>query len=170
MTREVLTKQAISFLEKAFSGLDENNFIIEPTWQIDHLCYRTTSEENYIAINSHIAKFASLLIESDVNGRMISTFKLTTPIIFRNWKIDLIEVPAPKKGKIVAEGFEHFEVVCDLSFDEIKNRYRNFKFDDSGLSKELNQELEFPFNGFAVKFHHLSLEAVIKIEKLPPKI
>lgn len=95
---------------------------------------------------------------------MISTFKLNTPIVFNEWEIDLIEVPAPKMNKKVDDGFEHFEIVCDITFDEIKNRYHKFRFDESGLAKDFNHELEIPFDEFAVKFHQVSLESVINLE------
>ncbi|MBX3040433.1 MAG: VOC family protein [Bdellovibrionaceae bacterium] len=156
--------QARDFLERAFAEFERKAFSIEDHWHIDHLCYRTSTQELYLSTKKKFASFAELLVESEVNGRLISTFKLTSPLVFREWEIDLIEVPAPKKGKIVADGFEHLEIVCDLPFDQIKSRYPQCRFEESGLSKGFNQELEIPFGGFAVKFHHLSLESVIALE------
>lgn len=167
MTFNEISTQANNFLNMAFAELRVNNFTLEEHWHIDHLCYRTSTQENYLSTKRRFEQFSRLLIESEVNGRFISTFKLPTPIIFNDWAIDLIEVPAPKVGKITIDGFEHFEVVCDLTFDEIKSRYAQCQFDESGLSKDFNQELEISFNGFAVKFHHISLESVINIEANP---
>lgn len=164
MTLEKMTVQATEFMNMAFAELKRNDFVLDKHWPIDHLCYRTSTEKNYQAAKKSFAKFAKLLIESEVNGRLISTFKLPCPIIFGSWEIGLIEVPAPKAGKVTAEGFEHFEVVCDLSFDEIKERYPQFRFDESGLTKDINPELEISFTGFALKFHHISLESIIKLE------
>lgn len=166
--KETLIGLANTFLQRVFDELVRHNFILEKHWHIDHLCYRTSTQENYLFIKEQFQKFSKLLIESEVNGRLISTFKLATPIVFREWEIDLIEVPAPKKGKVVADGFEHFEVVSDLTFDEIKSRYSGCRFDDSGLAKDFNQELEVVFDGFALKFHPLSLESVINIEANQP--
>lgn len=160
--------QAHLFLERAFADLDRNQFALDPHWHIDHLCYRTSTQENYLAVKGQFHQFSRLLIESEVNGRLISTFKLQTPIVFNEWEIDLIEVPAPKAGKTTQEGFEHFEVVCDLPFDQIKKRYSQCQFDESGLIKDFNQELEIPFGSFALKFHHLSLESVINVEANGP--
>lgn len=164
MNENSLHFQANDFLEKVFKELNRNNFTLEEHWHIDHLCYRTSTQEHYLLAKEKFEKFSKLLIESEVNGRLISTFKLAAPIIFGDWEIDLIEVPAPKKGKVVVDGFEHFEVVSDLDFDEIKSRYKDCKFDESGLAKEFNQELEILFDGFAIKFHPLSLESVINLE------
>lgn len=162
---ERILSRAQEFLKKTLESLKAVQFNLEKHWHIDHLCYRTSSEENYSEIKEIFSRFSRLLIESEVNGRMISTYKLHTPIVCGDWSVDLIEVPAPKKGKVTPEGFEHFEVVCDLTFTELKKRYHQFQFNDGGLSKDLNQELEFSFEGFAVKFHHLSLESVINLER-----
>ena len=156
--------QAQVFLDRAFTELEKRKFRLDLHWHIDHLCFRTSTQEKYVSIKRQFESFSKLLIESEVNGRLISTFKLASPIVFHDWEIDLIEVPAPKKGKTVADGFEHFEVVCDLPFEELKNRYSSFRLDESGLSKVFNKELEVTFAGFAVKFHPLSLESVINIE------
>ena len=117
-----LTEPALDFLALAFAELERKNFVLEKRWPIDHLCYRTSTEDNYLIIKRLFESFSKLLIESEVNGRLISTFKLEAPIVFREWEIGLIEVPAPKKGKLVTDGF-------------------------------------------AVKFHHMSLESVIEIER-----
>lgn len=159
-----ITNQAHDFLARAFADLERNNIAFDKHWHIDHLCFRTSSQENYLYTKKQFAGFSRLLIESEVNGRFISTFKLKKPIVFDDWEVDLIEVPAPKKGKVIADGFEHFEVVCDLTFDEIKSRYNQCRFDDSGLAKNFNQELEIIFDSFALKFHHVSLESVINVE------
>lgn len=165
MNESLIHKQAIDFLNQAFNELHKSDVSLEKHWHIDHLCYRTSTQENYLSTKKYFEAFSKLLIESEVNGRLISTFKLHSPIIFGDWDIDLIEVPAPKKGKDVAEGFEHFEVVCDLSFDDIRNCYSHCRFDESGLGKDFNKELKIIFNNFSVKFHHLSLESVINLEK-----
>jgi predicted metalloenzyme YecM len=145
--------------------MTEKNFSLEPPWDIDHLCYRVETEQRYLEKKAEFSNFAELLIESQVGGRMISTFKLNVPIVFRDYSIGLIELPAPKLHKTVKEGFEHIEVICDLPFFDLKTRYSNLTCDESGTKKALNKELEFNFKSGAVKFHHLSLESVIELEK-----
>ncbi len=164
MSDLLLRKQAQNFLERVFGELERNHVALEPHWHIDHLCFRTATQNDYLSTKKQFESISKLLIESEVNGRLISTYKLETPLTFDNWEIDLIEVPAPKHGKIVANGFEHIEVVCDLAFGEIKSLYRQSRFDESGLAKNFNQDLEMCFDGLAVKFHHVSLESVINIE------
>ena len=154
---------AYKFLEKIFLILEEKEIDIS-RWQIDHLCYRTSSLENYAEIKSVFSKLGELLVESDVNGRDIATYKLHEPVVFRNYTIPLVEVPAPKKGKDTPEGFEHIEVVIDIEFHEIMKKYSQFTFDTKALSKKLNPELVLKFSDCSIKFHHMSLEEVIEIE------
>jgi predicted metalloenzyme YecM len=155
--------QAHPFLDKLFSTLKKRGIDLRH-WEIDHLCYRTTDNENYEATKEKFSQLGALLIESEVNGRDIATYKLTSPVIYKGYTIPLVEVPAPKKGKITAEGFEHIEVVIDISFDELIKCYPEIDFDTKALSKELNPELVIKFGDCAIKFHHLPLEEVIKIE------
>lgn len=105
------------------------------------------------------------MIESDVNQRPISTFKLKNSIEFKNWKIDLVELPAPKKTKNTPLGFEHMEVVCDLSFLDLEKKYEHLRLDLGGLAKDFNQEFEILLGPRNLKFHHLSLSSVINMEK-----
>ena len=157
--------EAQSFLNQLFFQMKENQVFIESWWDIDHICFRVSTETEYQQYRQHFACWGECLFESEVNGRLISTFKLYQHILFENRSIDLVELPAPKKGKIVPTGFEHIEVVCEETFEELKKRFAHCQIDDSGLKKEINQELEINFDRVALKFHHLSLESLICIEK-----
>lgn len=137
---------------------------LERNWDIDHLCFRADSIDSYEQLKIEFKRYGHLLIESEVNGRPISTFKLHQPIHFKEWTIDLIELPAPKPGKIITRGFEHIEIVCDLPFDELIERYSHLPMDKKGLTKDFNQELELSLGERNIKFHHLSLESVVNLE------
>lgn len=164
MNKELFKDDALKFLDTLFSEFSSENIQLEKHWSIDHLCFRTDSDASYESFRELFKGIGKLLIESPVNGRLISTFKLNEPIQYRDWMIDLVELPAPKKGKTTKQGFEHIEVVCDLPFKEILNRFQGKTFSTSGLSKLFNQELEIELKNGAVKFHHLSLESVINLE------
>ena len=159
------TSHAHDFLQSLFLVLDKNKIVIEKNWNIDHLCYRTTTDADYVETKKYFFEFSKLLIESEVNGRLISTFKLQRPIQYQDWTIDLVELTAPKIGKQPQGGFEHIEVVVDVPFDAIKKRFAHCQFDESGLKKDFNQELEINFGAMAIKFHYLSLSSVINVEK-----
>ncbi len=156
--------EAERFLEKLNQKLNESNIFLDSHWNIDHLCYRVSTFERYKFLKSEFLKFARLMTESEVNGRPISTFKLDKPIHFGYGSIFVVELPAPKQGKIIDEGFEHIEVVSDLTFAELENRYQHVKINKSGLDKEINQELELCLGEMNLKFHPLSLESLINLE------
>lgn len=155
---------AVVFLSKIFSEVADKKIDLQFI-EIDHLCFRTESEEDYQVVCQDFAKMGELLIEAPVGGRLISTFKLYEPFEFKDIVIPLVEIPAPKPGKKVKRGFEHIECVTDASFDELIKKYSHLKPEMGALTKKLNPELEIELESGAIKFHHQSLEKVIEIEK-----
>ncbi len=158
-------RRALLFLELLFDDLAQVGVRPEAHWDIDHLCYRTSTAAEYDSLKLAFEDLGDLLIEAPVNGRLIATFKLQKAIYFRGFVIDLLELPAPKPGKLTPTGFEHMEVVCDVSFTELQDRYPGLNFDRQGLSKDLNRELELCLGPRNVKFHHASLESIIRLEE-----
>lgn len=156
--------KASVFLDKVFSRIKTINFDIK-NWPIDHICYRTSSFENYQQMKSFFESVGKLLIESEVNQRPIASYKLYNPIKYKDYTIDVVEVPAPKKDKNTIEGFEHIEFVIDESFEQIMKKYPKLNYDLKGISKTLNPELVIKFTDCCIKLHHQSLETVIEIEK-----
>lgn len=156
--------QGQHFLESLFQEIKEAGIELESHWDIDHVCYRSDSQENYQELKCSFEAFGRLLVESVVNGRLISTFKLFRPLECNGWRIDLVELPAPKTGKTTQAGFEHIEIVCDLPLSEIAQKYSHLKLDEKGLSKDYNQELEICLGERNLKFHHSSLASVINLE------
>lgn len=165
MTELEFHSQADTFLKNLFSELNAARIEIKNHWDIDHLCYRSDTEENYTLLKKSFAAFSELLIESMVGGRLIATYKLHRPVKFNDYRIDVVELPAPKKGKTVALGFEHVEVVCDIPFSELKEKYSHLNLDLGGLQKNFNREFEIILGTRNLKFHHSSLASVINIEK-----
>jgi uncharacterized protein len=139
-------KQANDFLTHIEHILSSENVELENHWNVDHLCYRASTADEYHQLKTDFQQFSDFLGESPVNGRPISTFKLSKPVMFLNWTIDLVELPSPKPSKPMATGFDHIEVVCDIPLHELRK-------------KDLRS---------AVKFHHLSLESVVRFESNKP--
>lgn len=155
--------QGQTFLQKLIAEADQQGVRFEE-FVIDHICYRTDSWEAYEETKNFLSPFAELLLEAPVNGRPIASYKLKQPFVLNHQKIDLLEVPAPKKSKITPRGFEHVELVTTKNFDELIRQYANLNFDKSGMSKQFNPELEIILKTGAIKFHHQSLEKVIETE------
>lgn len=165
-SKEKFYSQGTQFLKHLREQLQNANVDLKPHWWVDHICYRTSTIENYLDLTNQLTQFGNLLIESEVNGRPISTFKLDSPLFFNDEPIDIIEIPAPKISKPTAEGFEHAEIVCDEPFERLIANYNYLSCDKSGLSKIFNKELEFILDRLTnIKFHQLSLESVINLER-----
>lgn len=155
------------FLDTVFSKINANQIVIEPHWDIDHLCFRVETEALYEDFKRKFSKLGELLAETNIKGRPIATFELQTPIRYKDWLIKLIELPAPKRGKSVKTGFEHFEFVVDKCLEDISKKYPWLEWDRSGLEKIFNSELELSLGNSAIKFHNLSLKSVINFEQRP---
>lgn len=165
MNKSDFYSQADTFLHHLFGQMKKHQVQLKPHWSMDHLCFRVQSLEAYEQYKINFLSFGQMLIESEVNGRMIATYKLAEPVVFQNYRIDLVELPAPKPGKKTIEGFEHVEVVSDEPFEKLVAQYSGLRLDVGGLRKSFNQELEIEMEGCALKFHPLSLESVIRLEK-----
>ncbi|MCB9094364.1 MAG: VOC family protein [Halobacteriovoraceae bacterium] len=136
-------------------------------WEIDHLCYRVENLDRYKEMKNFLNEEAQLLTEAQVNDRLIATYKLSEPIHYKHYIVDLIELPEPKPGILYAEGFEHFEVVIDESFEQLMSDNKNITFETKGLDKSFNREISFKQPDYQVKFHQKSLEHIINIEEHP---
>ncbi len=153
------------FLDKMFQGLEKLEIDLTDN-HLDHLCYRVSTEIEYQEKKEELLKDNLLLIESCVNGRLISTFKLNQPIKYKSRIIDVIELPSPKKNTQYITGFEHVEFVIKESFDEFIKKYPHVNFDTISANKDFNPEIRVEIDqNISIKFHHLPLEKVIEIEK-----
>ncbi len=151
------------FLAKLFADIDASGIDIG-NWDIDHICYRTETLARYHDLKNELRTVGKLLIESEVNGRPISTFELVRPLTWEHRSIRLVELPAPKPNKLRAEGFEHIEVVAPTPLEELQNQYSACQIDGTGLEKVFNRELEIKLPSGAIKFHNLSLASVVEFE------
>jgi len=141
---------AISFLEKLLSEASCDGLDLKQS--IDHLCYRVETGERYDELKRKLSSFGACLVESMVGGRPIATYKLNRPIFYKDYIVDLIELPAPKTKSFYAEGFEHAEFISKTPL-EFRNR------------KPFNSEKKVKFLTTCMKWHYQSLESVINLEK-----
>lgn len=64
--------------------------------EMDHVCYRVETLERYHEMLARAATIATLLDESNINGRPIATFEFHDYLQTKNWRVPYLEVPAPK--------------------------------------------------------------------------
>ena len=120
------------FLDQIFHHLQEDQVDVS-AYELDHLCYRVESIERYTELKEACIAMGSLLTETLINSRPISTFKLHQPILYQDRAIELLELPSPKPGSPYAEGFEHVEFVIDENLDRFVARYPHLVFDTKGI-------------------------------------
>lgn len=150
-----------TFLDNIFACLEKDNINVE-NCELDHICYRVETIQQYQNLKNKLQKIASLLTESLINNRPICTFELHQPIIYKNREIRLIEIPAPKNNSFYKEGYEHVEFVVKQSLQNWINLHQNIKFDTKGIDKEINPEVRIIYGNYSVKFHNYNLAYVIK--------
>jgi len=153
-----------AFLDRLFAELDRYDLDVD-SLELDHLCYRVNSIEHYEQKKSELTRHARLLTEALINNRPIASFELFEPITYKQRKISVIELPAPKHGTTFYEGLEHVEFVITEPFDQFMARYPSLSFETSGMEKRYNPEIQLQFGDIAVKFHHCSLRDVIRAEQ-----
>lgn len=138
--------------------------ITDPALMADHLCFRVETVEQYEEYKQILAGAGILLTEALVNGRAIATYRMNEPFRAGNQVVELLELPSPKAGVAYDKGFEHAEFVIKEDFDVFKSRFPQLHFTKSG-SKNINPELCLKTRAGQVKFHYLSLDRIIEIEK-----
>lgn len=174
------------FLDKVFakalaSGIDINGYS-----QIDHICYRTSSVDEYKSVLKELTGTAPvlgfLLVESMIGGRPIAIVELHDAIYYGNkYSIKHIEVPSPKAGSAYESGLEHLEVVLGqpgqrspvdskaalLAFAQ-QMQARNpllqlcFKAADKHINADVSLDLD---EHTAIKFHMCPIDEVIMLER-----
>ncbi|HHW7568630.1 TPA: VOC family protein [Mannheimia haemolytica] len=80
-------------------------------YQIDHLAVRMNQTETAEQWKAILLEGATLLKDSEVNGRPIGLFTLTQAVEFCGQFVKIVELPFPKDKTYPQEGWEHIEIV-----------------------------------------------------------
>ena len=152
------------FLDDILIRVANEGFDFDDFAQLDHMCYRTASAENYANKKRELADVAQLLGEAMIGGRPISTFRLHEPVRHTGWRIDAIELPSPKQGSDYKEGLEHVEFVLYDDIPTFLEKYEGMPFDLRSADRGINPEIGLSLGELSVKFHLLSLPTVVFLE------
>ena len=153
-----------SFLKQIIQEITEEGFEMADFVQMDHMCYRVSSLDSYRAKKQELATQGQLLGETQVNGRPISAFRLHEPVHYQQWRIDTIELPAPKEGVVTREGLEHVELVLYDDKEVFLKKYAHKPFQMQAADRGINPEIGFKLPTYTVKFHLLNLPTVVYLE------
>ncbi|MEL6717994.1 MAG: VOC family protein [Bacteroidota bacterium] len=162
--QQALQANAISFLTHLFQRMQSDSIDFQG-FKLDHICYRVETMERYESLKEELLKIGGLLVESEIGGRSIATFRLDKSLIFEDRKIQILELPAPKTNNRYQEGFEHVEFVIKDSFESFMQQYSHCHFDIKGMKKDINPDIRLDYGKMSVKFHHQTLEEVIAWER-----
>ncbi len=149
------------FLYPLFNDLESKKVDVS-CLLMDHICYRVESEDRYQELKNQLSEENQLLAETLINNRPIATFLLSIPFIFKNRRINCLELPSPKPVSPYAEGFEHVEFVINSQFSTFMEKYHQLQFDTKGMNKSINADIRLSLASGSVKFHHHPLEHVIR--------
>lgn len=153
-----------AFLDEILARVEKEGFDFGDFVQIDHMCYRTGSWESYLQKKDELSAVAQLLGETAVNGRPIATFRLNRPVMHGPWRIDAVELPAPKEGSGYAPGLEHIEFVLYDDIPAFLRKYADKPFKTKAADRGINPEVGLPLGDLTVKFHLLSLPVAVYLE------
>jgi uncharacterized protein len=154
-----------AFLKQILQEVTDAGFDLADFVQMDHMCYRVSSYEQYGVKKHELDKVGKLLGEAQVNGRPIAVFRLNKPVHIDTWRIDALEVPAPKDGIETKEGLEHVEFVLYDDKEAFLEKYSDKQFELHAADRGINPEIVFRLPTYTVKFHLLSLPTVVYLEK-----
>lgn len=151
-------------------------------YEMDHLCYRCETENEYQEVCKALQTFSTLLVEGEIGGRMISTVQLFNPIQHAGFTITCVEIPSPKPGTPYPSGLEHLELVVGNKQDGMVSNKRllqfmegckqngvKLAFDERAINKHVNADVSVSFKNtevgnISVKFHNRPLNEVIAYE------
>jgi len=171
---EAVVGDFTSFLDQVFADLDALKIDVSQ-YELDHMCYRVVTEEQFEATSIALGKISDLLSTVVLGGRKVATYKLHVPAVYKNRSIALIELPEFKKSSKNSYplGLEHVEFAIGESADltALAQTYPHVAFETDEMKKEHNPAIRImlPNGHGSVKFHHLPLEEVIRREKLDSK-
>ena len=183
-----LEEQVPSFVTSVSKELQARFGLNVSTLMADHVCYRTDSMEQYTALVEALRSASDTytqLIESEIGGRPIATFKLARPLVSEDGShlVNVIEIPSPKEGSPYPAGLEHVEFVIgdgshsspinsdvhQSAFVEWMEKHPTVHWNTKAKDKECNPDISTKieladFGSVSVKFHLMSLENVISFE------
>jgi predicted metalloenzyme YecM len=155
-----------TFLQTIFEKIEAAGFDMADFSQADHMCYRVTSLEQYEQKKQAMAKVGTLLGENIINGRPIADYLQHTPVLYGKWRIDAIEIPAPKAGKSFPEGLDHIELVMYDDQKTFLKKYNDKQFNMNAADRGINPEIGYQLDDrLSVKFHLINLAAAVYLEQ-----
>lgn len=149
------------FFDHLARGMEQQGLPLD-LGPMDHVCYRTTSNDQYLELRRSLAAAGEVLVEGMIGGRPIVTFRLHQPLASPFGPVPCLELAAPKPGKVHHPGLEHGEIVV-ASLEQLLRDYPRVPFDTSSL-RQNPPELTLAQPPCQIKFHLHPLADTIAAE------
>lgn len=153
-----------------------------PAFYADHISLRCHQNATADRWREGFMQCATLLNETEINGRPICLFTLAQPLAVGPWQIDVIELPYPGDKRYPHEGWEHVELVLSGGPQDFYPRALALLADEAlvapgikikqsapqGENERLpNPTLAITDGTITIKFHPYSLREIVASEVQP---
>jgi len=154
-----------TFLNFFFQKLNEVGIDISQ-YEMDHLGYQASSNEDYDQLKQELQKEGDFLDENLVGGRRVGLFMLKQPLFYKNYSITALELIAPKEEQVCPSALEHAEFIIDEDFESFTQKYPHLAWDKSKMNQPMFPMVSLKLDdNIQVKFHHQPVFEIAK-EKL----
>lgn len=149
------------FLENLLHNINEKRIDVS-NFELDHIGYQTSSNEDYDKLKPEFNKIGELLEEDIVGGRRVGIFKLNDPLEYGEYVIPAVELIAPKEGQVCPSALEHAEFVIDQPYEIFMNRYPNLTWDTTAINQDTFPMIKLKLDKFIqVKFHRKPILEIV---------
>lgn len=153
-----------SFIEGILAGIQTSGIDVTDL-VMDHIGYQASSNEDYDLSKKEFDAIGDLVSEKIVGGRRVGIYKLKTPLRYKQYVNEAIELVAPKEGQICPSGLEHVEFVLNEDFDSFMKKYPNVPWDTSAVNQPMFPMIKLKLTDTTqVKFHYKPVLEILKGE------
>lgn len=158
-----IEKSANVFLDRLFQALVNSSISLDGL-QIDHIAYRTETSDEYNRVKLDFEKYGEYLPDAEIRGRRIAVLKLHSPLKYKKWSIEAVEILEPASNNRFKSGWEHIEVVS-RNLNGIIDKYPSLNWDKDSMDRKNNPELTLRFDiDLAIRFHPISIIEARKLQ------
>lgn len=165
---EINDQKIIEELENRLKKLYIANLNIKfEDFNIDHVAYVVSTEDEYNDKKLELGEYAKYLKEMMVGNKKVAFYSLIKPIIFQNYTISALEIVFDTTSTNNESRFDHFEFEIKKSFDELLSEYPEIEFNLNSKNRELFPKVDYIVEGNLIaRFHEKNiLEELSQIKK-----
>ena len=148
------------FLDNIFRELAERG-IRRSELQIDHVCYRVETQARYDDLKLELLEYCDLAHESSVGNRMIAILQFKKLLVYHEYNIHFLELPAPKKGSPYVEGLQHVDLTVSPSLEMFMGIHPLPEYNTDAIHKAGHAVLTLKLPSGEVDFSNSSIEREI---------